>query len=163
MNQKALLIFASIIPVLAFGHGKEKHDEGKTAPAIMVEPSVMEKVTVKYKMVQPIFQKKCFDCHSTQTIYPWYYKVPGVGSLMNSHIKEARSHIDMTKGFPFKGHGGPEKDLKEIISVVEKDKMPPWYYTPFHKDSKLTEEEKKEILAWANDSLKLMDEQKRLK
>lgn len=162
--RNAGFIFFIFLPVLAFGHGKEKHGEAKAVPAVTVEPSVMEKLTVNYdKTVQPIFQKKCFDCHSTQTIYPWYYKVPGVGALMNSHIKEARSHIDMTKGFPFKGHGGPEKDLKEIISVVKKDKMPPWYYTPFHKNSKLTEEEKKEILAWANDSLKLMDEQKRLK
>lgn len=152
-----------LLPVLVFAHGKEKHGE-KILPPAKVEPSVLEKVTASYdKAVQPIFKNKCFDCHSSQTVYPWYYKVPGVGAIMNSHIKEARSHVDMTNGFPFKGHGGPSGDLKEIISVVEKDKMPPWYYTPFHKNSKLTEEEKKEILAWAKDSLKLMDEQKRSK
>lgn len=156
------LIFSLLFPVLVFGHGKHKHGEEKAPAPAKVEPTVLEEVSASYKKsVAPIFEKKCFDCHSSQTVYPWYYKVPGVGAIMNSHIKEARSHIDMTKGFPFKGHGGPEGDLKEIISVVEKDMMPPWYYTPFHKNSKLTEEEKKEILAWAKDSLKLMDEQKR--
>lgn len=146
----------------SFAHGK-KHihgEEVKKEPTVDV--NVHQEISDDYKStIEPIFKGKCFDCHSAATKYPWYYKVPVVSRIMDFHIKEARSHLDMSKGFPFVGHGGVKGDLKEIVKVVDGDEMPPWYYTPFHGDSKLNKKEKKAILLWARSSLTKIEIQER--
>lgn len=146
-------ILCLFIETSAFAHGNKPHGK-ETKHNIHVTEDVISSITKEYeKKVQPIFKGKCFDCHSSQTEYPWYYQLPIVSRIMDSHIKEARSHIDMTKGYPFAGHGGPIKDLEEVIKVTKKDEMPPWYYTPFHKDSKLSDLEKEIIIGWSKESL----------
>lgn len=46
--------------------------------------------------IRPIFREKCFDCHSSETRYPRYYKFPGARQLIDRDIREGRKHIDMT-------------------------------------------------------------------
>jgi hypothetical protein len=105
--------------------------------------------------VRPIFEHKCLDCHSGQTRYPWYYKIPGVRQLIDSDIREARGSLDMTDGFPFQGRGSPKEHLTEVRSVVEESSMPPFLYRVAH-GAALTEEEKKIVLKWAADGIILL-------
>lgn len=149
----SLLFIVCIYSVRSFGHGNKTHAQLKETPVILPE-NITHNINVGFeKEIKPIFESKCFNCHSSETTFPWYHKVPVVGRIMDSHIKEGRSHIDFSKGYPFVGHGGPIKDLEAIIKVTEKDEMPPWYYNPFHKNSRLTSDEKKLILEWARNSL----------
>lgn len=156
-----LLVCFALISLSALGHGKKPH--GTQEKAIEAPPvGIPEEINGAYlKSVKPIFQAKCFNCHSSETKYPWYHELPIVGRVMDSHIKEGRSHIDMTHDFPFKGHGGPIKDLEAIVKTTEEGTMPPWYYTPFNKNSKLTEDEKKTILNWSKQSLLKLKEKKK--
>ena len=149
----SFLFFIFIYSLQSHGHGTKTHAQ-ITEPPVILPQNLTHNISVRYdKEIKPIFESKCFNCHSSQTTYPWYHKVPIVGRIMDSHIKEGRSHIDFSKGYPFAGHGGPIKDLEAIIEVTEKDEMPPWYYNPFHKDSRLSSDEKKQILEWARNSL----------
>lgn len=102
--------------------------------------------------VKPIFQQKCFDCHSQQTRYPWYHKIPGIKQLIESDIKEGLQHIDFEPDFPFKSHATPSEDLDEILEVIEKNDMPPVSYRIMHPSSKLTEPEKSVIKRWVQTS-----------
>lgn len=154
------LFLLFICSTLSYGHGSKTHGKTREAPVILPENITHNINTAYEREVKPIFEAKCFNCHSNQTTYPWYYKVPVVGRIMDSHIKEGRSHINFSKGYPFAGHGGPVKDLEEIIKVTEKDEMPPWYYNPFHKGSKLSAKEKKQIIEWARVSLVKIKAQK---
>lgn len=153
------LLFNSLY---VFSHGDEDHSVPTKKEKPVTDLYVHKKIKEGYEAkIQPIFGMKCFNCHSAETKYPWYYKLPIVSQIMDSHIKEARSHLDMTKGYPFRGHGSPQGDLKAIIKVIEKDKMPPWYYTPFHANSELNENEKKLILSWAHTSLNELEKKER--
>lgn len=159
---KLLLILVILNSEMVFAHGGEVHS--KQELVVEKDDALVEaykSINLDYQdRVRPIFQAKCFDCHSSATNYPWYYKIPIVNSIIDSHIKEAKSHIDMSKDFPFEGHGEPAKDLKAIIKVTENDKMPPWYYTPFHAQSKLTISEKEFILNWSLNSLEKLQQEK---
>jgi hypothetical protein len=106
--------------------------------------------------VKPIFQAKCFNCHSEDTKFPWYYAIPGVKQFIDSDIAEAKEHIEMTHDFPFRGHGSPEKDLEAVGSSIAEGDMPPWYYRLFHTGSKVTEEESEIILKWVKASRELL-------
>ena len=155
----AVLLFTS---VGAAAHGPDHHHEGVGKKAERLSTGILHEVKGEYEsQVEPVFKAKCFDCHSSSTKYPWYHKLPIAGRIMESHIAKGRSHLDMSKGFPFVGHGGARGDLKEIIRVVEGDVMPPWYYTPFHSASKLTKFEKQRVLSWARSSLSKLENQKR--
>lgn len=155
-EMKAIILL--MIPLTVFGHGNIKHSEKKEShqTSVKVDDSfvaIYKNINAEYKIkVEAIFKGKCFDCHSGQTVYPWYYKIPGVNLLIDSDIKEARSHLDMSDGFPFKGHGTPMQDLGELEKTVKSNSMPPLYYKLFHDNSSLTEIEKKIILKWIRES-----------
>lgn len=93
---------------------------------------------------------------------PWYSRIPGPKQLIQWDIDKAKEHMDMTNEFPFKGHGGPVKDLKAIIKTVEKGNMPPLRYKVLHWDSSLEFDEVDLIKDWAQDGLKLLQQTQNL-
>lgn len=109
--------------------------------------------------IEPLFRKACFDCHSTQTHYPWYSKLPFVRNMIESDIAESRKHLDFTVGFPFKSHGTPEEDLEAIAKSVSEGDMPPFRYRLFHPDASLGESEKETIKRWAVNGLSTLGSQ----
>lgn len=137
------------------------HHPGKEARASLNEtkPSIDSKVAYQQinesyiKNVKPIFAKKCMDCHSSQTTYPWYYKIPGFKQAIDHDIDEAKHHIDMTQDFPFKSHAAPQEDLEAIIETIRDGSMPPFKYRIFHSGSAPTNEEKETIFKWAHEAL----------
>lgn len=115
----------------------------------------LKSVTKHYeKEIDPIFKKACYDCHSDQTIYPWYYNIPLVQQLIDSDIKEAKQHIFFTGTFPFDGHGKIDEDLKAIKKSLTEDSMPPFKYKIMHDKARVSEIEKKKIFSWIDEALK---------
>lgn len=144
------------------------HDsQNKTAASHsnpILESKVLKRINNSYKKsVKSIFQQKCFDCHSSQTEYPWYYRFPVVRKIIDHDIREGLEHLNMSKDFPFQGHGSPAKDLVSLEHVVASDEMPPSLYRFFHWKAALGESEKKLILAWVQESRDLLDEAKNKK
>lgn len=150
----ALSMFAIVATVSAH----EKHDaktELKPESEIATnEKAVLTEINAEYlKSVKPIFQKSCFDCHSGTTNYPWYKSIPGVKQLIQSDIKEARTHLDLSDDFPFTGHGTPVTDLEAIRGSVKNGSMPPFRYRIMHSKNKMSDEERKATLLWIEQSL----------
>ena len=107
--------------------------------------------------IKPIFEKKCFDCHADIKDIPWYYRIPGVKQMMDKDIREAKEHIDMRKDFPFISHESPLDDLKSIKKVGTEGGMPPLRYILANWDARLTDEEKKKLIEWADRSIELLE------
>lgn len=98
----------------AFAHGGIDHSKATvvTVP-VDKDKEVIALISADYKSkVEPIIKAKCFDCHSGQTHYPGYYKIPGIKYFIDSHIAEAKSHLDFSNGYPFISHVKPQEDLK---------------------------------------------------
>ncbi|MBK9294171.1 MAG: heme-binding domain-containing protein [Oligoflexia bacterium] len=135
-----------------FAH-KNHNSVPQNAPQL--KPQEMQLFTINefYKdKVKPIFQKKCFDCHSQNTQYPWYYKIPGAKQLIDDDLKKAKEHLDFSNDFPFGGHGTPNEDLDAIEDVTKDNSMPPFRYWILRWDSRILYEEKRIILEWVNRS-----------
>lgn len=88
------------------GHSHDGHHEDDDLPSNAPRKSAEEvnaalaKVAESYqKNVQPIFQQKCFDCHTTETKFPAYYGIPGIKHWINRDIEKGRKRLDMSKGF----------------------------------------------------------------
>lgn len=124
-------------------HG-EHHDSKK-----LPEDDKIKKVSELYlQSVHPIFKKSCFDCHGMATEMPWYHKLPVVKGLMDKDMTDAKKHLDMSKGFPFDGHGSIQDDLVAISKNISSNKMPPTSYRLMHPSAKLNSEELEAINRW---------------
>ncbi|MBU6374365.1 MAG: heme-binding domain-containing protein [Bdellovibrionales bacterium] len=153
LPKSAIIAILSLLSLgYAFAHKNHAHQKAEP-----IEVSALKTINSAYvRDVKPIFQKKCFDCHSDLTRYPWYSNLPGAKELIESDSQEAKRHLDFSSDFPFKGHGSPKEDLEEVLRSVESNEMPPFRYRILHRGSKVTPEEKTIIRAWAAESQKLL-------
>ena len=125
--------------------------------AQMNEAEQVERIGKFYKKeIKPIFQKKCFDCHSNYTRYPWYYNV-GLGKdIIDDDIREGKIRMDMSRDFPFTLQGSPKRDLELIEHVIKQDSMPPGRYKVMNWGKGLTQKEKNQILDWVAQSKEIL-------
>ena len=158
----AISILAIVATVQAHeSHGAKPQHE-VTGESSTAEEEVLKKINADYvSEVKPIFQKSCFDCHSSATSYPWYAKLPGAKQLIESDIRESKEHLDFSNDFPFGGHGEPAEDLVAIRKSVDEGTMPPFRYRILHSSSKLTEDEKSKVRAWIDSSIETLNQLKR--
>lgn len=109
-------------------------------------------ITVLYTVpdsVQLVLQKACYDCHSSNTRYPWYFNIQPVAWWMNDHISEAKEDLNFSD-FGSRPVAKQIKKLKKTAHEVEEGEMPLNSYTWMHKDAILTEREKNILISWAN-------------
>lgn len=157
MMSKSLLFF--LTPFILWAHGTEVHTQKSEVPKL--EPSKEELLKSSYneinasyiKSVKPIFEAKCFDCHSNTTNFPWYASLPGIKQLIEHDIKEAKSHLDFSDDFPFISHDTPVNDIKALMKTAQEKSMPPLRYRLMHSKSQLTDSEVQTIQKWSKESL----------
>ncbi|MEO5971520.1 MAG: heme-binding domain-containing protein [Bdellovibrionia bacterium] len=151
-----LIIFLAFSEVV-FAHKGHQHRESESSSHNESNVSSRKKLSDLYKQkARPIFSKKCMDCHSSTTNYPWYYPLPGIKHYIDNDIAEAKKHLDMSNGYPFKSHATPIEDLEAIKEVIQDETMPPLRYRLLHRKSKLSPDEKKIILEWTNEAGNLL-------
>lgn len=156
MKLPLLIISMSLLVLARTSSAHEGEDHVQSQGAEPTENvAVLKAINASYlATVKPIFKRACFDCHSTQTQYPWYHNIPGVRQWIDSDIREALKHLDMTHDFPFQGHGSPRKDFEAIRKTIQKNSMPPFRYRMMHWDAGMTESEKEIVVKWIDDGLK---------
>jgi hypothetical protein len=99
--------------------------------------------------VQGLLQRACYDCHSNNTHYPWYAEVQPVGWWLNQHVQDGRRHLDFSTFGTYTAKRAGKK-AEEIADEVEHREMPLKSYTWMHPESRLTAEEIKLLVDWAN-------------
>lgn len=145
--------------IYSYAHKGEDHSK-PLKEKVEISVDKLKLINESYKKnVASIFKAKCLDCHGTPKKLPWYYALPIAKQMMDKDMKEAKKHLDIQKGFPFKGHGTPEEDLKAISEVIEKKEMPPLNYRMMHWNSEITKDEAKVIKKWVNESLASLDKE----
>ena len=62
--------------------------------AIGIQPNAITNVHAVPDNVNSILKKTCNDCHSNNTVYPWYHKIQPVDWWMNNHINEGKGKFN---------------------------------------------------------------------
>jgi hypothetical protein len=94
-----------------------------------------------------LMRRACFDCHSNQTVWPWYSNITPVSWLVQRDVNDGRRHLN------FSEWDRPQRHAKDVAAQVKADEMPPWFYLPMHPAAKLTAAEKQALLAGVEESL----------
>lgn len=99
--------------------------------------------------VKAILKKACYDCHSHETVWPWYNKIAPVSWLVAKDVNEGRSELNFSLWGKLKAKK-QAKMAEEIWEEVEEGEMPLKIYTLLHKEAILSDTEKKTLQQWSN-------------
>jgi hypothetical protein len=99
--------------------------------------------------VMQILKKACYDCHSNNTTYPWYFGMQPVAWWMNHHITDAKKALNFSQ-FGNMPLAKQAKKLKKSVKEIQGGGMPLNSYLWIHKDAILTPDEKKLVVDWCN-------------
>lgn len=92
-------------------------------------------------------ERSCADCHSYQTVWPWYSKIAPGSWLIAYDVNKGRRHLNFSDWAGY----SPDKNqklLKRICKEVSEGDMPEFQYTMLHPRSKLTASDAQEICRW---------------
>jgi len=107
--------------------------------------------------VKSILEKACFDCHSNNTIYPWYYNIQPVGFWLEHHVNEGKEELNFSEFKTFKRKRQLHK-LEELVELIKGNEMPLSSYTWLHSEAKLTDLEKELLIDWAEQGMKSLQQ-----
>ena len=110
------------------------------------ENSIEKKYSVPQN-VRQILKTSCYDCHSNNTVYPWYSKVQPVKWWLANHINDGKRHLNFDE-FGTYPNDKELKKLDEVAETVNADEMPLSSYTVIHTNAKLSAEQKSIIQVW---------------
>jgi hypothetical protein len=97
--------------------------------------------------VETVLKTSCYDCHSNNTIYPWYYNFQPVAWWLDDHIKDGKKDLNFSEFASYR-LAKQYKKLEQIEELVTKDEMPLKSYTLIHTDAKLNSQQKTTISNW---------------
>lgn len=111
------------------------YGKNHTNPPIISEPQWDSPRT------KELFNNACANCHSHQTVYPWYSNVAPISWLLQRDVNEGREHFNVSAWGAQKKNEG-----KDAAKEVREGEMPPWFYLPTHPEAKLTDAQKQELI-----------------
>lgn len=109
--------------------------------------------------VKNILKRACYDCHSNETVWPWYSRVVPVAWQIVEHVEHGREDLNFSdwENYTIKKR---EHKMAEIWEEINEGHMPLEPYLFMHKDAELTVAEKKIIREWSESNIrsKMSDE-----
>ncbi len=120
-------------------------------PVDRSNPPATEKLVMPDN-VQRIMQRSCFDCHSNETVWPWYSYVAPVSWLVKHDVEEGREHLNFSEWDKL-NLKRKIKRLEEIVEEVEEGKMPMPIYLIMHGDAEVSAAELAVLREWTQQEL----------
>jgi hypothetical protein len=98
--------------------------------------------------VQQILKTSCYDCHSNNTQYPWYFKLQPLGWWLDHHIEEGKEHLNFDEFATYTADKQKHK-LEEVVETIQEHEMPLKSYTLVHRDAQLISTQQQQLIKWA--------------
>ncbi len=97
--------------------------------------------------VRAILERACRDCHSADTVWPWYAHIPPISWQIQSDVAKGRAFLDLSM---WNGYTDDERRgfSAAIGAAVRNCLMPPAKYLWMHPEARLSGEELEWIRAW---------------
>ncbi len=114
-------------------------------PVTRTNPPVVTQVTWDSPETEALFKRACADCHSNETVWPWYSYVAPVSWLVAHDVDEGRASLNISELDP----SSPKyrEMVEEVKEVVLEGEMPKPIYFPTHPEARLTPEETQALAA----------------
>lgn len=144
---KKFLKIAAIVLAVAFVLIQFVRPDYNDTPVNQAE--TLEASTVVPEKVEAILTRSCKDCHSSQTVYPWYSNFQPAARFLSGHIAEGRRHLNLSIWNTYETRRKRRK-LDQICVQAEDREMPLPSYLWIHWSAKLSDEDIKILCAWTD-------------
>ncbi|MFN8638919.1 MAG: heme-binding domain-containing protein [Dehalococcoidia bacterium] len=121
--------------VLALGIQLVPYGRSHTNPPVLAEP------TWDSPRTRELAARACFDCHSNETVWPWYSNVAPVSWLVQRDTDEGRGELNFSEWTNPK-----PRRAGQAAEAIREGGMPPALYLPTHPEARLSAAEKDELL-----------------
>ncbi|MBZ0136084.1 MAG: heme-binding domain-containing protein [Planctomycetes bacterium] len=136
-----LITLAAVIQLVPYGRDH-------TNPSVTGEPQWDSAAT------RDLAKRACFDCHSNETVWPWYSHVAPISWLVQRDVDEGREKLN------FSEWDRPQKEADEAAEAVREGEMPMWIYLPTHPEARLTDAETQALISGLEATTGTKDEHK---
>ena len=147
MNKKLKWIFGALVAVFAL---LQFANPSRTNPPLPPGGDIAA-TNPPPPQIAALLRVACYDCHSDETQWPWYSRIAPVSWLVVGDVNDGRERLNFSD-WP---HALPERAAKRLERMSEeldyKD-MPPAKYTLIHADARLTDDQRKALIQWADDA-----------
>jgi hypothetical protein len=116
-------------------------------PVRRTNPQIETEVPVSVEL-EAVMRRSCFDCHSNETVWPWYSRLAPVSWLLAHDVYEGREHVNYSTWNRLSAEE-QSKAIEESWEHVEDGDMAPWYYEMMHARAKLSEADLALFRTWA--------------
>lgn len=96
--------------------------------------------------IKELFINACYDCHSNQTVWPWYSSIAPASWIIKGHVEDGRRSLNFEEWESY-SEKEKNKQLREIYRTVYAS-MPPKDYIRMHDKADLTKEQRELIREW---------------
>lgn len=120
------------------------------------QPNNISKAVYVPAPVDSLLRTACYDCHSNNTVYPWYSNIQPVAWWLAHHVDEGRAELNFDEFAGYRLRRQFHK-IEETEEMLEEGEMPLSSYTWMHGDAKLSAEQKALLTGWCKavmDSMK---------
>ena len=98
--------------------------------------------------VQTLLDRSCNDCHSNETVWPWYSQIAPVSWLVTRDVKKGRDNLNFSEWTEYSDRRRNRK-YEEIEELVTSGEMPLKIYLPLHPEGRLSDAERDVLIEWA--------------
>ena len=144
--KKVLFVLIAVLVLLQFYRPTKNVATEVSANAIDQHYTVPDNV-------DKLLRVSCYDCHSNNTVYPWYSNVQPVALWLDDHIRDGKKHLNFDE---FNSYSAKRKQkiLNEIVETIDEGEMPMTSYKLIHRDARLSPKDKKILTDWAKEMMK---------
>ncbi len=100
--------------------------------------------------IATMLKTACYDCHSNETVFPWYSYVAPVKWLVYRDTEVGREELNFSD-WKIMSIDDQADALYEIAEEVAEGDMPMKIYPITHPDAKLSDADRKLISEWAEE------------
>ncbi|WP_196892423.1 heme-binding domain-containing protein [Aureivirga marina] len=109
----------------------------------------INKITDVPPHIEQILKTSCYDCHSNNTVYPWYSNIAPVSWIIANHVNDGKKHVNFDEWKTYNDNQR-KHNIHDLEEVIMENSMPMSSYTILHKNAVLSDKDKKDLLEWIN-------------
>jgi len=124
------------------------YGKNHTNPAVVSQPKWDSPQTLA------LARRACFDCHSNETIWPWYSNIAPVSWLVQMDVDGGRRRLNFsTWGAASTTGRSGGRGAGDVTEAISRGSMPPFQYLLEHPAANLTPAEKQQLILGLQASL----------
>ena len=145
MKKKLKWIFGALVVVFAL---LQLTNPARTNPPILPGHEVSA-TNAPPQQIAALLRAACYDCHSYETKWPWYSRVAPMSWLIASDVRGGRARVNFSD-WPNDHPNWAARRWERISERLDYREMPPAKYTLMHPEARLTDDQRKELIQWAD-------------